>query len=85
MIPPGVKLEIMGVELFGQEKHLQGSIMGSNRFRVDFPRLVEFYLQGRLKLDELISDRIKLKDVTDALRNLKESKGNVARQVVIFD
>lgn len=85
MIAPGVKLEISGLDLLSQEKHLQGSIMGSNRFRVDFPRLVDFYMQGKLKLDELISDRIKLEDVTDALRNLKENKGNVARQVVIFD
>jgi S-(hydroxymethyl)glutathione dehydrogenase/alcohol dehydrogenase len=85
MIPAGVKLEISGLELFSQEKHLQGSIMGSNRFRVDFPRLVDFYMQGRLKLDELISDRIKLEGVTDAFRNLKANKGHVARQVVIFD
>ncbi|MEQ9586683.1 MAG: Zn-dependent alcohol dehydrogenase [Parvibaculaceae bacterium] len=85
MLSPEVKLEISGLDLLGQEKHLQGSIMGSNRFRVDFPRLVEFYMQGRLKLDELISSRIKLTGVTDALRNLEENRGEVARQVILFD
>lgn len=34
--------------------------MGSNRFRIDFPRLIDLYKQGRLHLDDLISDRIGL-------------------------
>ena len=85
MIPPGVSIEVPGVELFVQEKRLQGSLMGSNRFRVDMPRLVEFYMQGRLKLDEMISDRIKLEDVSSAMQNLKDNKGSVARQVIMFD
>ena len=29
--------------------------MGSNRFRIDMPRLIEFYEQGRLNLDDMIS------------------------------
>ncbi len=40
------------------EKRLQGSAMGSNRFRVDMPRYIDLYLQGRLNLDELVSQRI---------------------------
>jgi S-(hydroxymethyl)glutathione dehydrogenase/alcohol dehydrogenase len=83
MIPVGVNIEIHGVELL-QEKKLQGSLMGSNRFRIDFPRLVDFYMQGRLKLDALISDRIALKDINGALANLKSGKGSVARQVIMF-
>jgi S-(hydroxymethyl)glutathione dehydrogenase/alcohol dehydrogenase len=84
MIPVGVNVEISGVELL-QEKKLQGSLMGSNRFRIDFPRLVDFYLQGRLKLDALISDRIALRDINTALANLKTGKGSVARQVIMFE
>jgi S-(hydroxymethyl)glutathione dehydrogenase / alcohol dehydrogenase len=42
-------------------------------------------MQGRLKLDELISDRIKLDGVNDALANLKTNKGSVARQVIMFN
>lgn len=83
MIPVGVNIEIHGVELL-QEKKLQGSLMGSNRFRIDFPRLVDFYMQGRLKLDALISDRIRLDGVNGALDNLKSGKGSVARQVIMF-
>ena len=42
--------------------------MGSNHFNVDMPRYVDMYLQGRLKLDELVSARIPLEDATRASR-----------------
>jgi S-(hydroxymethyl)glutathione dehydrogenase/alcohol dehydrogenase len=57
--------------------------MGSNRFPVDMPRLVDFYMNGKLKLDELISQRIKLADVNDAFTEMK--KGEIARSVIVFD
>ncbi len=82
MIPVGTNIELHGAE-FLQEKRIQGSVMGSNRFPVDMPRLVDFYLNGKLKLDEMISSRIKLEQVNDALQELKS--GEVARSVIIFD
>ena len=85
MITPGVNIEVPGIELLVTEKRLQGSIMGSNRFRLDFPRLVELYRQGRLHLDDLVSNRIGLDGITDAMKSLKENKGTVARQVVVFE
>jgi S-(hydroxymethyl)glutathione dehydrogenase/alcohol dehydrogenase len=82
MIPPGQMVEVHGPELL-QEKKLQGSFMGSNRFRVDMPRFVDFYLQGKLHLDDMISSRIKLRDVNEALAALET--GEVARSVIMFD
>jgi S-(hydroxymethyl)glutathione dehydrogenase/alcohol dehydrogenase len=82
MIPVVTNVEIHGPE-FLAEKTLQGSNMGSNRFRVDMPRFVEFYLQGRLHLDDLISRKIKLEDVNDGLAALET--GEVARSVIMFD
>ncbi|MCZ6620183.1 MAG: Zn-dependent alcohol dehydrogenase [Gammaproteobacteria bacterium] len=82
MIPMGTHLEIHGPE-FLQERTLQGSNMGSNRFRVDMPRFVDFYLQGRLHLDDLIASRIKLEDVNDAMITLET--GEVARSVIMFE
>jgi S-(hydroxymethyl)glutathione dehydrogenase/alcohol dehydrogenase len=73
---------VHGAELLS-EKKLQGSNMGSNRFRIDMPRFVDFYLAGKLHLDEMISTRIRLDDVNDALATLK--RGEVARQVIMFD
>ena len=82
MIPVGVNIELHGPE-FLMERKLQGSNMGSNRFRVDMPRFVDFYLQGRLHLDDMISRRIKLEDVNEGLEALKT--GEVARSVIMFD
>jgi S-(hydroxymethyl)glutathione dehydrogenase/alcohol dehydrogenase len=82
MIPVGVNIELHGPE-FLMERTLQGSNMGSNRFRVDMPRYIDFYLQGRLHLDDLVSRKIKLEDVNEGLDALKT--GEVARSVIMFD
>jgi len=82
MLPMGAKIEIPGMDLL-TEKRLQGSAMGSTQFRLDMPRFVDFYLAGRLQLDELISRRVPLDDVNDAMAALRE--GHVARQVFTFD
>ncbi len=82
MVPVGQKLEIDGRHLL-TEKKLQGTNMGSNRFRIDMPRYIDFYLQGRFKLDEMISRRGRLEDVNEAFRAMKA--GEVARTVLMFD
>ena len=66
-----------------QEKKITGSYMGSNRFRFDMPKYIEFYLDGRLHLDEMISSRVKLSEVNDALDRMR--KGEAARQVIVFE
>ena len=40
-------------------------------------------MAGKLKLDEMISQRVKLEQVNDALQELKS--GNLARSVIMFD
>jgi S-(hydroxymethyl)glutathione dehydrogenase/alcohol dehydrogenase len=57
--------------------------MGSNRFKVDMPKYVDFYMQGRLKLDEMITRRMQLEDLNEAFRAMKA--GEVARQVLVFN
>ncbi|MCS7206785.1 MAG: Zn-dependent alcohol dehydrogenase [Dehalococcoidia bacterium] len=82
MIPVGQKVELEGRQ-FLRERKIQGSSMGSNRFRVDIPRYIEFYRQGRLRLDEMITRRGRLADVNEAFRAMKA--GEVARTVLVFD
>jgi S-(hydroxymethyl)glutathione dehydrogenase/alcohol dehydrogenase len=82
MIPVGQKVELDG-PAFLSEKRIQGSSMGSNRFRKDMPRYIDFYLQGRLKLDEMISRTGRLEDVNEAFRAMKA--GEVARTVLSFE
>lgn len=82
MIPVGVKIELHGADFLG-EKKIQGSLMGSNRFPIDMPRFVDFYMQGKLHLDQLISRRIKLEQVNEAFDELK--RGELARSVILFE
>lgn len=82
LIPEGVMISIHGIDLM-QEKKLQGSLMGSNRFRVDMPRLVEFYLNGKLYLDDLIAGHVQLESVNDCFAQLQA--GVVVRNVITFE
>ncbi len=82
MIPPGQGVTLMGAAFLG-EKRIQGSSMGSNRFPIDMPRYIDFYLAGKLKLDEMISRRIRLEDVNEAFAEMKT--GQIARSVIVFD
>ena len=82
MIPVGQKIELEG-SVFLREKKIQGCSMGSNRFKVDMPRYIDLYLQGRLKLDEMITRRMKLDEVNEAFRAMKA--GEVARSVLMFE
>ena len=82
MIPVGVKIELSGSDFLG-EKRIQGSLMGSNRFPIDMPRFVDFYMAGKLHLDQMISQRIKLEEVNDAFDELR--RGELARSVIMFD
>ena len=82
MVPVGQNIELMGAAFLG-EKRIQGSAMGSNRFPVDMPRFVDMYMNGKLKLDEMISRRIKLEQVNEAFEEMKT--GAIARSVIMFD
>jgi S-(hydroxymethyl)glutathione dehydrogenase / alcohol dehydrogenase len=69
-----------------------GSLMGEKRFRRssyggarplrDFPMLVTAYLDGRLKLDELVTARIGLEDINRGFEDLRA--GRSIRTVVQF-
>jgi S-(hydroxymethyl)glutathione dehydrogenase/alcohol dehydrogenase len=82
MIPFGQKIELHGFD-FLRERRIQGSSMGSNHFRVDMPRLVEFYMRGRLHLEDWISARLKLSEINEGFANMKA--GKTLRSVIMFD
>ena len=78
---PDDMLTIPTVSLL-QEKTLKGSIYGSARPSVDMPRLLDLYMQGKLKLDELVSRRIGLEDINAAFDWME--RGEVARSVIMY-
>lgn len=64
-------------------QRVMGSKMGSCKVRVDIPRLVDLYQQGRLKLDELITGRYPLEQINEAIAEVKS--GEALRNVIVFD
>lgn len=57
----------------------RGVFMGSTNFKLDIPLYADLYLQGRLNLDDLISQRIRLDEINDAYAELE--RGTIARSV----
>jgi S-(hydroxymethyl)glutathione dehydrogenase / alcohol dehydrogenase len=82
VLPPDAMIEFPWMAIRPECK-VQTSRMGSNRFRVDIPRYLEFYRQGRLLLDEMVTRRGRLGDINEAFRAMKA--GEVARTVLMFD
>jgi S-(hydroxymethyl)glutathione dehydrogenase/alcohol dehydrogenase len=82
VLPPDAMIEFPWLAI-RPECRVQTSRMGSNRFRIDIPRYLEFYRQGRLLLDEMVSRRGHLDDLNEAFRAMKA--GEVARTVLMFE
>ena len=66
--------------LFG--KRLRGSLLGGLRMRSDVPRLADWYMEGNLKIDELITHRLTLDEINDGFDLMRE--GRSIRAVIIF-
>jgi S-(hydroxymethyl)glutathione dehydrogenase/alcohol dehydrogenase len=66
-----------------QEKRIRRVSYGNTRPRRDFPLLARAYLDGELRLDEMISRRIKLEEINEGFAALK--RGETIRSVITFD
>jgi S-(hydroxymethyl)glutathione dehydrogenase/alcohol dehydrogenase len=82
VMPPDAMIEFPWMAIRPECK-VQTSRMGSNRFRMDIPLYLEFYRQGRLLLDEMVTRRGRLEDINEAFRAMKA--GEVARSVLTFN
>jgi S-(hydroxymethyl)glutathione dehydrogenase/alcohol dehydrogenase len=64
------------------EKQVVRSSYGGARPRRDFPWLARLYLEGKLKLDELITRRIALEEINSGFDAMRA--GTTIREVVVF-
>jgi S-(hydroxymethyl)glutathione dehydrogenase/alcohol dehydrogenase len=78
----GEMVQIPAQMISAEEKSIVGSLYGSANVQRDMPRLIDLYRRGKLKLDELVSKRIKLEDVNAAFADMEQ--GSVARSVIVF-
>ncbi len=81
MTPPDLKVEISAAALL-TERGIQGSLMGGVRNSIDIPRYVDFYVAGKLKLDELVSRTRPLAEINAGFDDMK--KAELARTVITF-
>ena len=65
------------------ERRIVRSSYGGARPQQDFPRLAQAYLQGELKLDEIITRRIGLDEINEGFAALK--RGEAIRTVIELD
>ena len=82
MMPLQHSVGLSAMDLLSGKK-LQGAIMGGNRFPVDIPRLVDFYMRGLLDLDTIISETIPLERINEGFDQM--TRGDSARSVIVFD
>jgi S-(hydroxymethyl)glutathione dehydrogenase/alcohol dehydrogenase len=81
MIPFGTKIELHGAD-FLRDRKIQGTSMGGNRFRVDMPRLLTLWRQGKLKLDHMVSGHIGLDQINEGFKAMKT--GTPVRNLIKF-
>ena len=69
--------------LIWSEKKLIGSYYGSSRPRVDMPKYLRLYDEGKLMLDELITQTYRLEQINEAFADMEAGKN--ARGIIQFD
>jgi S-(hydroxymethyl)glutathione dehydrogenase/alcohol dehydrogenase len=91
---PGGQIVFLGKVNVNQEVSFRwGSLMGERRIvrssygnarpRRDFPWLAQLYLDGKLKLDELITRRLRLEQINEGFDAIRG--GQTLREVITFD
>jgi Zn-dependent alcohol dehydrogenase len=66
--------------LIRRQISVTGVYMGSANIRQDIPVYTELYRQGRLNVDDLVSQEISIEQINDAYRDL--AGGHIARSVI---
>lgn len=82
MTPQGHRASFDVYRLVEDGKRIIGSNYGSADPARDFPRIAREYLEGRLPLDLLITERIGLEQLDDAFAAMR--RGDGARRVIVY-
>ena len=79
---PQKTMSFAPVQLVGEERTLKGSYLGSCVPLRDIPIYIDLYRAGKLPVDRLMSDKVKLDDINEAFDRL--ASGATVRQVIVF-
>jgi S-(hydroxymethyl)glutathione dehydrogenase / alcohol dehydrogenase len=81
-VPTGQELRLDPMSLL-LGRTLRGAMVGGLKARTDLPGLVDLYMQGQVKVDELITHYFPLERINEGFAAMKE--GRAIRAVVLFD
>ncbi len=84
---------IIGVAAAGEEiatrpfqlvtgRQWKGSAFGGARGRTDVPKIVDWYMDGKIEIDSLITHRLSLDEINDGFELMK--RGESIRSVVVY-
>jgi S-(hydroxymethyl)glutathione dehydrogenase/alcohol dehydrogenase len=82
-IPPSGSTLALDPASFMMGRSWKGSLLGGDKTRTAVPRLVDWYCDGFLKLDELVTHRIGLDEINHGFDMMKS--GEAIRTVIVFD
>jgi len=80
---PAAIWPLQAVSMIAEERTIKGSYIGSCVPSRDVPRFVAMFRAGRLPVDQLLSETIRLDDINPALDRL--ARGESVRQVIVMD
>lgn len=79
---PSAMFSVPHVGIVAEERTIKGSYLGSCVPSRDIPRYIEWYRQGRLPVNELLTERVKLEDINAAFDRL--ASGDTIRTVIVL-
>jgi alcohol dehydrogenase len=79
---PDKRFQLPPVQMVAEERTLRGSYIGSAVPARDIPRYIDLYRRGKLPVDRLMGERLKLSDINRGFDRL--ASGNAMRDVVVF-
>ncbi|GAA4717780.1 NDMA-dependent alcohol dehydrogenase [Nocardioides conyzicola] len=81
MMADDVKLNLF--EFSMMRKELVGCIFGNANPRYDIPRLLDLYMDGKLKLDEMVTQTYTLDQINQGYQDMRDGKN--IRGVIVYD
>jgi S-(hydroxymethyl)glutathione dehydrogenase / alcohol dehydrogenase len=79
--PAGAEISTRPFQLVTGRRWL-GSAFGGARGRTDVPKIVDWYMEGRLRIDELITHRLPLERINEGFALME--RGESIRSVVVY-
>jgi NDMA-dependent alcohol dehydrogenase len=83
LAPPELNITLSSLALVTYEKQVRGSLFGSSNPHFDIPRMLDYYRDGLLELDHLVTSRYSLEQVNEGYRDLLDGKN--IRGIIEFE